>query len=79
MVESAKWRAQRSRVPYVHMCLTCPTCPRALRGLRALRALRAHVPYVPFVPTRPTCPTRSRAQVYFTDRKIKNISFDEIK
>ena len=53
VMESAKWRAQRFRVPYV--------------------------PYVPFVPTRPTCPTCSRAQVYFTDRKIKNISFDEIK
>ena len=37
------------------------------------RAQRAHVPYVSYVPRRPTCPTCSRAQVYFTDQKIKNI------
>ena len=43
------------------------------------RAQRAHVPYMPYVPTRPTCPTCPRAQVYFTDRKIKNIGFNEIK
>ena len=58
------------------MCATCP---------RTLRALRAHVPYlpyalyVPYVPTRLTCPTCPRAQVYFTDRKIKNTTFNEIK
>ena len=46
---------------------------------------RAHVPYlpyvlyVPYVPTRPTCSTCPRAQVYFTERKIKNIDFNEIK
>ena len=43
------------------------------------RAQRAHVPYVPMRPTCPTCPTCPRAQVYFTDRKIKNIGFNEIK
>ena len=46
---------------------------RAQRALRALRALRAYVPYMP------TCHTCPRAQVYFTDRKIKNIGFSEIK
>ena len=41
------------------------------------RAQRAHMPYmpyvlyVPYVSTRLTCPTCPRAQVYFTDRKIK--------
>ena len=35
---------------------------------RAQRALSTHTPYVPYVPTRPTCP---RAQVYFTDQRIK--------
>ena len=45
------------------------------------RAQRAHMPYVPYVPTRPTClvcftcPTCPRAQVYFTDRKIKKYRF----
>ena len=43
------------------------------RAQRALRALRAYVPYMP------TCHTCPRAQVYFTDRKIKNIGFSEIK
>ena len=41
---------------------------------RAQRVLRAHVPYVlyvPYMPTRPACPTCRRAQVYFTDWKIK--------
>ena len=37
------------------------------------RAQRANVPYVP------TCLTCPRAQVYFTNRKIKNIGFNEIK
>ena len=27
----------------------------------------------------PTCPRTLPAQVYFTDRKIKNIGFNEIK
>ena len=43
------------------------------------RAQRAHVPYVPMCLTCPTCPTCPRAQVYFTDWKIKNIGFNEIK
>ena len=43
------------------------------RAQRALRALRAYVPYMP------TCHRCPRAQVYFTDRKIKNIGFSEIK
>ena len=47
------------------------------------RALRAYAPYVSYVlyyvPTPPTCPTCPRAQVYFTDWKIKNIGFNEIK
>ena len=46
-----------------------PMCPRALR------ALRAHAPYVLYVPNRPTCPC---AQIYFIDRKIKNIDCNEI-
>ena len=48
-------------------CPTCPTCPRALRALLALRALRAL----------PTCSTCPRAQVYFTDQKIKNVGFND--
>ena len=39
-------------------------------------AQRSHVPYVL---THPTCPPCPRAQVYFTDRKIKNIGFNEIR
>ena len=39
------------------------------------RAQRAHVPYVAYVPTRPTCPMCPRAQVYFTDWKIKKWKF----
>ena len=46
---------------------------------RVQRALRAYALYLPYVPTHPTCPTCPRAQVYFTERKIKNISFNEIK
>ena len=44
-----------------------------------------YMPYVPYVLTRPTsptcstCPTCPPAQVYFTDQKIKNIGFNEIK
>ena len=56
--------------------MACPTCPRA------------HVPCVPYVLLRrtcptysmcPTCPTLPRAQVYFTDQKIENYGFNEIK
>ena len=43
------------------------------------RAQRAHVPYVPMRLTCPTYPTCPHAQVYFTDRKIKNIGFNGIK
>ena len=49
------------------------------------RAQRVHVHYVPYIPrcltcpTCPVCPMYPRAQVYFTDRKIKNIGFNEIK
>ena len=39
---------------------------------RAQRALRAHVLYAPYVPMRPTCP---RAQVYFTEGKIRKWKF----
>ena len=45
-------------------------------------AQRAHVPYVPYVLTCltcSTCPTCPRTQVYFTEREIENISFNEIK
>ena len=35
-----------------------------------------NVPYVPACPTFPTCPC---AQVYYTEWKIKNIGFNEIK
>ena len=49
----------RAHVLYVP---TCPTCPSALRA-------------VPYVPTLSTCPTCRRAQVYFTDQKIKYIGF----
>ena len=38
-----------------------------------------YVSYVPYVPMRPTCPTCPRVQVFFTDRKIKNSGFNEIK
>ena len=41
-----------------------------------LMSLLNGVPNVPYVPTRSTCP---RVQVYFTDRKIKNTGFNEIK
>ena len=71
-LESAKWRAQRTHVPYVPYV---PKCPSALR---ALRALRPHAPYVPYVltcSTCPTCPTCPHAHVYFTDRKIKKWKF----
>ena len=64
-----KGRSLLNGVPNVP---TCPTCPRALR------AIRAHAPcvlYVPYVPTRPNCPTCPRAQVYFTDQKIKKWKF----
>ena len=63
--ESAKWRAQRAHLLYV------PYVPCVL-----------YVPYLstrPMCPTCSTCPTCPRAQVYFTDRKIKNIGFNEIK
>ena len=39
-------------------------------------AQRAYVPYVSNVPYLATHP---RVRVYFTDRKIKNIGFNEIK
>ena len=39
-------------------------------------AQRAHVPYVSNVPYLASHP---RVRVYFTDRKIKNIGFNEIK
>ena len=51
--------------------MACPTCPGVLR---AYGPYVPYVLYVPYVPTHPTCP---RAQVYFTDWKIKNIGFNE--
>ena len=52
---------------------TCPTCKRALR------AQAPYVPYVSYVLARPWCSTCPCDQVYFTDWKIKNIGFNEIK
>ena len=56
-----------------------PTCPRDLQALRADVPYVPYVSYVPYVPTHPTSPACPRAQVYFTDRKVKNVGFNEIK
>ena len=56
-----------------------PTCPRALPAIRTHAPHVPYVLYVPHVPTRPMYLASPRAQVYFTDRKIKDIGFNEIK
>ena len=53
--------------------MVCPTCPRALCVIRAHTPYVPYLLYAPYVPKLLTCPTCIRAQIYFTDRKIKKI------